>query len=151
MTVTDGADTHIRGWALAPARLAREDVVKLRRLFAAAHAAPLNTDATIALHIDREDTRKLALAKLGARAPHVLVSAFATENMLTVTLQAVHYANTNPDDSPALFVASHKFRRSTPVKEWTRILGRHCRHAIGVLKHARTPTLASIFGVSKVT
>lgn len=140
-----------RGWELAPARLPREDVASLRRLYHDAHRvvppAWLGSQpiVTVALHVDREDQRKLALAKLGAQAPQVRVQASAQENAITVSIVAA----ASSDDWTE--VASHKFRRSTNITEWTRILGRHCRHALGVLAHMRAPTLAQVFGVSKVS
>ena len=151
------AEEHTRGWALAPARLAREDVVTLRKLYTATHAVrSANINATFinaVLHVDREDDRKLALAKLGRPAPHVLVRATVSENAIDVGVYAVK-VDGDGDPSASAQVAHHKFRRTTPVNEWTRILGRHCRHAFGVLAHLRAPTLAQVFarddGVSKV-
>lgn len=163
MTAASRTEWSVKaGWTLAPARLAREDVATLRKLFVTAHAvfkppswigAPV---VTAVLHVDRENTRKLALAKLGATAPHVFVSAQAGTNIITVTI----YADVGAHDpqsiralanSPtATMVARHRFRRTTPVSEWTRILGRHCRHALGVLAHLRAATLAEVFGTSKV-
>jgi hypothetical protein len=140
MTTTD---EHTRGWALAPARLAREDVKTLRKLYTEAHSIlpPWLTDstATARLHVDREDERKLALAKLGREAPHVRVLVLITENTITADVTAV------VDHPTGTHVATHKFRRGTHPKEWTRILGRHCRHALGVLAHLRIRTLAEVF------
>lgn len=142
-------EEHVRGWALAPARLPREDVRTLRRLYTEAHAAPVDGPLSIAvLHVDREDQRKLALSKLGVDAPQVRLQAAAKENNIVVSVIAA----VSRDEWTS--VANHKFRRSTPVNEWTRILGRHCRHALGVLAHLRTRTLAQVFfpsGVSKVS
>ena len=140
-------EEHTRGWALAPARLPREDVATLRKLYAAAHVALMLAERTAVLHVDRENGRKLALAKLGRPAPHVLVRATVSENAIDVGVYAV-----KGDGGDPVQVAHHKFRRRTPVSEWTRILGRHCRHALGVLAHLRIPTLAQVFfpsGVSK--
>jgi len=141
-------EEHARGWALAPARLPREDVATLRKLYAAAHVALMLAERTVVLHVDREDGRKLALAKLGRPAPHVLVRATVSENAIDVGVYAV-----KGDGGDPVQVAHHKFRRVTPVNEWTRILGRHCRHALGVLAYLRVPTLAEVFareGASKV-
>jgi hypothetical protein len=141
----------MRGLALAPARLAREDVRTLRKLYAAAHPTVLArrigshdaSEVEAVLHVDREDERKLALAKLGRDAPRVLLRATTTENSITVQVFASGYRANEPN--VVTTVATHKFRRSTPVNEWTRILGRHCRHALGVLAHLRIRTLAEIF------
>jgi hypothetical protein len=70
----------------------------------------------------------------------VLVRATVSENAIDVGVYAV-----KGDGGDPVQVAHHKFRRRTPVNEWTRILGRHCRHAHGVLAHLRIPTLAEIF------
>lgn len=144
-------DEHLQGWARAPARLAREDVRTLRKLYSAAHAAqfaPSETTVMAVLHVDREDERKLALAKLGRTAPHVLLRATAETNTITVQVFASGYRAHEPNVTTS--VASHKFRRSTPMNEWTRILGRHCRHAHGVLAHLRTKTLAEVFATRSV-
>jgi hypothetical protein len=106
---------------------------------------------TATLHVDREDTRKLALAKLGATAPHVLVTAQPGLNFITVIVYADVGAH-DPQSVRALAnrptatqVATHRFRRATPMHEWTRILGRHCRHAFGVVAHLRAATLTQVF------
>jgi hypothetical protein len=156
MTATYGTEEWSvkAGWRLAPARLPREDLATLRKLYVAAHTAYKPPDwiaapvVTATLHADREDTRKLALAKLGAAAPHVLVSAQAGLSVITVTIYAdVNKHNPRDPGSPtnAVKVAAHRFRRTTPVGEWTRILGRHCRHAFGVLAHLRAATLTQVF------
>lgn len=147
-----------RGWALAPARLPRADVAKLRRLYHAAHAAspqphwlPNPIVDTVLHAVDRDDPLRLALAKLGASAAGVLVTAQAGDsagNSITVNVSV--FMGENVGDR-RVEVAIHRFRRTTPISEWTRILGRHCRHALGVLAHLRVPTLATIFsGASKV-
>lgn len=147
-----------RGWVLAPARLPRADVAKLRRLYHAAHAAspqphwlPSPTVDTVLHAIDRDDPLRLALAKLGASTAGVLVTAQAGDsagNSIAVNVSV--FIGDNVGDR-RVEVAIHRFRRTTPVSEWTRILGRHCRHALGVLAHLRVPTLATIFsGTSKV-
>lgn len=150
MTTTD---EHTRGWALAPARLVREDVKTLRKLYAEAHSirpatTPWITEeiAAARLHVDREDERKLALAKLGREAPHVKILAHAAEN--TITVEVTVYPCIVPG-ALATHVATHKFRRGTHPKEWTRILGRHCRHAFGVLAHLRIRTLAEVFATDE--
>lgn len=144
-----------RGWVLAPARLPRADVAKLRRLYHAAHAVlprnwPPNQQSLVdtVLHaVDRDDPLRLALAKLGAPTAGVLVTAQASDQ---ITVSVAVFTGERVGDR-RVEVAIHRFRRSTPVSEWARILGRHCRHALGVLTHMRTPTLSTIFGgASKV-
>lgn len=147
-----------RGWVLAPARLPRADVAKLRRLYHTAHAAspqphwlPSPTVDVVLHGIDRdEDPLRLALAKLGASTAGVLVTAQAGDSAgNSISVKVCVFLGDVGDRR--VEVATHRFRRTTPISEWTRILGRHCRHALGVLAHLRTPTLATIFsGTSKV-
>jgi hypothetical protein len=76
MTATYGTEEWSvkAGWRLAPARLPREDLATLRKLYVAAHTAYKPPDwiaapvVTATLHADREDTRKLALALPRVRA-----------------------------------------------------------------------------------
>lgn len=134
-------EEHTMGWGLAPSRLAREDVAAIRRLYREAHTVVVQnwlsqSRVRIRLHADRDDDRKLALAKLGAEAPHVLVLVAVHENDFEVSVHAAFTSSETRHESR--HVALHKFQRRASVKEWTRILSRHCRHAFGVLKLMRS-------------
>jgi hypothetical protein len=160
-------EANERGWMLAPARLPRTDVAKLRRLYHEAHAGSPRTPVvvSIALHFDLDDPGLLALAKLGVPADHVLVSAGDGNGERTIVVKISAHAKLTSRlaPPPARFALSttlesrdehrwvsvslgeHRFRRTTSISEWTRILGRRCRHARGVLAHLRTSTLAEVF------
>jgi hypothetical protein len=94
----------------------------------------------VALHPDDPHTE--ALARLGGLTDRVWIRVEAGETRIAVTVGTQVGATFS-------MVAVHRFRRSTTVKEWTRILGRHCRHAFGLLAYKRTPVYQSLFGASK--
>jgi hypothetical protein len=112
----------------------------LRRLYTQARAATNTATVATVLHLDRGDPRKLAAAMLGAESPQVLVLCNAYEHMIDVNVFA------SVPGRPNTHIARTKFRRDTRVNRWARVLGRHCRHALGVLAYIRgNKTLADVF------
>lgn len=153
-------DEHIRGWALAPARLSAEHQRSLRSLLTEAHAASGEEALSVPLHVG---SRNIALAKLGAEVPHVLLTAVLTSIGISKTI-SVHIYTVLPVDSEKIAsvalgervggiveVATHKFRYGTHPNEWVRVLSRHCRHALGVLALLRAEPLSQVFSSTDVS
>jgi hypothetical protein len=119
------------GKGFAPPRLAREDVASLRTFSRHARLMVWNAldpeKKALRLHGERNNERKLALAKLGHDAPHVLVESTRKQVFSEVNVLVVM-----PGDDRR-YITNHRFQRRASTKEWVRVLARHCRHAFGVL------------------
>lgn len=134
----------LRRWEIAaPPRLSRADTAALRNFYArcrktfdvfvndppAVHLIAFSA-ATMTIHVSR-DPKHLAVARLGSRVPLVDIDATWTRDAawgLNVTVAAMAHG---AKSLHTVTVATHRFRATTQIAEFMRIMGRSCRIAIG--------------------